>query len=129
MVRAIEQSALRKGLRRDHPTLSRSGTNEIVFERVLALSYQHNVPGRPSRLEDVEGDVGNGFCRRVNRLKGVSLGAKQAAFFTCPEAEDQASLRRAFTLEGAGDLQQAGNAQSVVVGAGADRSSLCIRRS
>ena len=128
MVGAVEQPAFGQAFWRDAAALRRRDARHIVFERILPLADQHHVVAGPRGLEDIDREVGDGRFEREDGVGGVIFGPEQPALLGGPGGEHDAAIGRRTRLDRPGDLEQRGDAERIVVGAGAINAALRIGR-
>src|SRR3546814_1211600 len=128
MVGAVEEAVFGQALGRYGAALRPREAREIILQRALSLADEDDVLGAASGLEDVEAEVGDGLFERKDRFRGIGFGSQQAALLGGPEGEGDRAIGRRRGLEPPRDLEQPGDAERIVVGAGAIDAALRVGR-
>ena len=126
MVGAVEQAAFGQALHRYVAALCRGDACHVVLQRVLTLADHRHVVRGARGLQHVDGEVGDGLLHREHRVGGVEFRTEQPALFRRPRREDDRALRRRLALHDAGDVENASDADAVVIGARAVDAALCV---
>ena len=128
MVGTVKQAAFGQALGRHAPPLRRRDPRHVILQAVLPDADQDHVLRAPGGLQDVDRQIRRGRLERKDRVGRVIFGTEQPAFLSGPQREGDRAARCRFGLQDARDVEQRGDAQPIVIRAGADRLALCIGR-